>query len=118
MKIQGQHYRTIWVKENDPHIIQTIDQRLLPFQFKIVDLKEPVDFKVAISDMIVRGAPLVGVTAAFGIYAATLSSNTGKERKNYILEAAAMLKKTIFFFRRYLSHRNSFNIAFSQLKYF
>ena len=94
MKIQGQHYRTIWVKENDPHIIQTIDQRLLPFQFKIVDLKEPVDFKVAISDMIVRGAPLVGVTAAFGIYAATLSSNTGKERKNYILEAAAMLKKT------------------------
>ena len=94
MKIHGQQFRTIWVKENDPGIIQTIDQRLLPFQFEIVDLKKPEDFEVAISDMMVRGAPLIGVTAAYGIYSATLSPKTGNDKKAYILEVAESLRKT------------------------
>jgi len=94
MKIKGQHFRTIWVKENDPGVIQTIDQRLLPFQFEIIDLKKPVDFEVAISDMMVRGAPLIGVAAAYGMYSATLSQKTGKEREKYILEVAEALKNT------------------------
>ena len=94
MKIQGKHYRTIWVKEDDPTTIQTLDQRLLPFHFEIVDLKKPIDYEVAISDMIVRGAPLIGVAGAFGIYSATLSPIKGREREKYILEVAASLKKT------------------------
>jgi methylthioribose-1-phosphate isomerase len=60
MKIQGQYFRTIWIKEDDPGVVQTIDQRLLPFKFEIVELKKPEDFILAISEMVVRGAPLVG----------------------------------------------------------
>jgi methylthioribose-1-phosphate isomerase len=94
MRIQGQHFRSIWVKEDDSGIIQTIDQRLLPFKFEIVDLKKPEDFTYAISDMIVRGAPLIGVTAAYGIYSATLSYKTGKARESYLLNSAKALKNT------------------------
>lgn len=94
MKIRGQHFRTIWVKDNDPGIIQTIDQRLLPFQFEIMELKKPADYEMAISDMVVRGAPLIGVTAAYGMYSATLTIKTGDERKSYIREIAVNLKKT------------------------
>jgi len=90
MKIKGQHYRTIWVKEDEPEIVQTIDQRLLPFKFEIVDLKIPEDFETAIKEMIVRGAPLIGVTAAYGLYSATLS----KYYRHNIQEVAESLKKT------------------------
>jgi methylthioribose-1-phosphate isomerase len=94
MKIQEQHYRTIWIKPNDPGIIQTIDQRLLPFQFEVLDLKKPHDFEHAIRDMVVRGAPLIGVTAAYGIYSATLTNRTGKDRESYLMEVAQLLKNT------------------------
>jgi len=90
MKIKGQHYRTIWVKEDEPEVIQIIDQRLLPFKFEIVDLKIPEDYETAIVDMIVRGAPLIGVTAAYGLYAATLS----RQAKHDVYNVAESLKKT------------------------
>ena len=90
MKIKGQHYRTIWVKENEPGVVQTIDQRLLPFNFEILDLRTPEDYEWAIAEMIVRGAPLIGVTAAYGMYAATLS----KQSRHDILKVAKSLKKT------------------------
>lgn len=73
MKIQGKHYQTIWLKENDPKIIQVIDQRKLPFQFEIFDIKNVEDAFFAIKEMVVRGAPLIGVTAAFGMYLAALN---------------------------------------------
>lgn len=72
MKVNGRHYQTIWVKEGDDSIVQTIDQRVLPHQFEIVDLKTCDDAVHAIKDMIVRGAPLIGVTAAYGMYLAGL----------------------------------------------
>jgi methylthioribose-1-phosphate isomerase len=72
MKIGNTHFQSIWVKENDPGTIQVIDQRYLPFQFIIKDLKSPEDAIYAISEMVVRGAPLIGVTAAFGVYLAVL----------------------------------------------
>lgn len=91
MKIQGQHYRTIRVKENDRSTIQIIDQRTLPFIFKIVDLKTPEDVYLAIKDMAVRGAPLIGITAAWGIYLA-LKGYKGKNPGEYIKEKASYLK--------------------------
>lgn len=94
MRIQGQHYRTIWLKEGDPGIVQTIDQRLLPFKFELVDLKKPVDFIHAISEMVVRGAPLIGITAAYGLYIATLTPRTGKDREQHLQEVAERLRKT------------------------
>ncbi len=70
MKIQNKHYHTIWLKENDRHIVQVIDQRKLPFIFETMDLKSISDVFFAIREMVVRGAPLIGVTAAYGMYLA------------------------------------------------
>ena len=91
MKIQGKHYKTIWLKEGSPEIIQVIDQRKLPFQFEIVDLASVDDVFFAISEMVVRGAPLIGVTAAYGIYLGVLNFKGGdfkkyiKQVKSYFL---------------------------------
>ena len=73
MRIQGQHYHTIWLKEGNTEIIQVIDQRKLPFQFEIFELKTVDDVFYAIKEMVVRGAPLIGVAAAFGMYLAVLN---------------------------------------------
>ncbi len=61
--------------EEDPGIVSVIDQRKLPFELKVVKLKSGKDAYNAIAEMIVRGAPLIGVTAAYGIYLAGLNSD-------------------------------------------
>ncbi|RFB80927.1 S-methyl-5-thioribose-1-phosphate isomerase [Methylovirgula sp. 4M-Z18] len=66
MKVAGRHYRTIWPHE-DGHSVEIIDQRWLPHEFRVVTLKTVEDVATAIRDMWVRGAPLIGVTAAYGI---------------------------------------------------
>lgn len=68
MKIQGKHYHTIWLNNDNPQIVQVIDQRKLPFSFEIMDLKNVSDVFYAIREMVVRGAPLIGITAAYGMY--------------------------------------------------
>lgn len=75
MKIDGKHFRTIWEKPGDINTIQIIDQRLLPHKFEIVDLKKTDDFCRAIKDMYVRGAPLIGATAAYAMYIAVIESS-------------------------------------------
>ncbi len=72
MNIDGKHYRTIWLKEDDPNLVQIIDQRHLPHKFVIEDLKTVTDVARAIKDMHVRGAGLIGATAGFGMYIAAL----------------------------------------------
>lgn len=72
MKINGIPYRTIWLKNDDPGTVQIIDQRHLPHRFVIEDLTTLEDFEAAIRDMHVRGAPLIGSAAAFGMYVASL----------------------------------------------
>lgn len=91
MKINGKHFQTIWLKENQPEVIQIIDQRKLPFKFEILDLKSKEDVFTAICEMAVRGAPLIGVTAAYGIYMALLNYK-GRNIHSYILETAWYLK--------------------------
>lgn len=66
MKIDGKSYRTIWV-EKDGWSVGIFDQTLLPHVFKPVTLKMLEDAARAIKDMQVRGAPLIGATAAYGI---------------------------------------------------
>ncbi|MDH3337315.1 MAG: S-methyl-5-thioribose-1-phosphate isomerase, partial [Gammaproteobacteria bacterium] len=56
-------FRTIWLKPDDPSIVQIIDQRRLPHEYRIHDLASWQDGLVAIQDMYVRGAPLIGATA-------------------------------------------------------
>ena len=67
MKVEGKHYRTIWIKDG---IVQIIDQRWLPHKFVVEDLNSVDDFCSAIKDMHVRGAGLIGATAGFGMYIA------------------------------------------------
>jgi methylthioribose-1-phosphate isomerase len=65
---------------------------LLPFEFKIFDLKSADDVYFAIRNMVVRGAPLIGVTAAFGIYLALVNPGKSKLSNEYILEVAKKLE--------------------------
>ena len=95
MQINGKHYRTIWVKEGNEPTIQVIDQRRLPHALVIEDLDMPEDFARAIREMHVRGAPLIGVTAAYGMYNALFHAPADKRRLGkYIRDAADELKKT------------------------
>ena len=70
MKVDGRHYRTIWLKPDDARIVQLIDQRTLPHCFVIEDIATLEQMATAIRDMHVRGAPLIGAAAAFGMYLA------------------------------------------------
>ncbi|MBU0680991.1 MAG: S-methyl-5-thioribose-1-phosphate isomerase [Proteobacteria bacterium] len=74
MLVQSKPYRTIWPHSDNTGVVQIIDQRLLPHEFVIVNLRSVADFAMAIKDMYVRGAGLIGATAAFGMYAAALHS--------------------------------------------
>jgi methylthioribose-1-phosphate isomerase len=93
VKIQETQYQTIWLKEGNPKVIQVIDQRKLPFQFEIIDLRTAEDVFFAISKMVVRGAPLIGVTAAYGMYLAILNIEDSDFEK-YISEKAEYLKSS------------------------
>ena len=66
MKVGDKHFTTIWLNE-DGRSVDIIDQRWLPHEFRVVKLASLEDFATAIRDMWVRGAPLIGVTAAYGI---------------------------------------------------
>jgi methylthioribose-1-phosphate isomerase len=66
MNVGDKHYHTIWLNE-DGRSVDIIDQRWLPHEFRIVTLKTVSDVATAIRDMWVRGAPLIGVTAAYGV---------------------------------------------------
>lgn len=66
MNIKGKHYRTVWVS-GDGKAVEIIDQTKLPFKFEVVALTSAEMAATAIQDMWVRGAPLIGVVAAYGI---------------------------------------------------
>ena len=66
MKVDGTHYRSIWLNE-DRRSVEIIDQTLLPHRFETRSLQSPGDAAEAISNMRVRGAPLIGATAAYGV---------------------------------------------------
>ena len=72
MKIEGKKYRTIWFENN---VVKIIDQTKLPHQFIIKDLKTVKDSINAIKTMEVRGAPLIGATAAYGLVLSILEKN-------------------------------------------
>lgn len=66
MKVDGTPYRTIWLAA-DGETVEIIDQRFLPHEFRVVPLHTVEEAAVAIADMWVRGAPLIGATAAYGM---------------------------------------------------
>ena len=74
MKIDGKEYRTIWF-DTKSKVVKIIDQTKLPHQFVIKDLKTVKEAISAIKNMEVRGAPLIGATAAYGIVLAVKENN-------------------------------------------
>ena len=72
MKIKDKSYRTIWFDNNT---VKIIDQTKLPHQFIIKDLKTSKDAINAIKTMEVRGAPLIGATAAYGLVLSIIEKN-------------------------------------------
>src|SRR5689334_8318551 len=66
VKVDGKSYRTIWLGA-DGTTVQAIDQTLLPHKFVVRDFRSMEDAENAIRTMIVRGAPLIGAAAAYGV---------------------------------------------------
>ena len=75
MNVRGRHYRTIWPKPGDERVIQLIDQRFLPHQFVIEEVRTVPEMANAIREMHVRGAGLIGAAAGYGMYLATFESD-------------------------------------------
>lgn len=74
MNINGKQHRTIWPDPEDNHTICIIDQRRLPYELVIERLSSVEQTVTAIKDMHVRGAGLIGATAGFGMYLASLQA--------------------------------------------
>jgi len=72
MKVDGNDLRPIWL-DQDHKTVKIIDQRRLPHELVIEDVTTVDGTIFAIKDMMVRGAPLIGVTAAYGVYLAALN---------------------------------------------
>jgi methylthioribose-1-phosphate isomerase len=88
MKIHGKHYRTIWPRADEN--IEVIDQTKLPHAFQTAVLRTPEDCADAIRRMVVRGAPLIGATAAYGVAFAMKREPSSKA----LIEALDLLGST------------------------
>src|SRR5512147_666765 len=94
MKVKDRHFETIWIHPDNSAIVQIIDQRFLPFRFIIEDIHSAEEMYVAIKDMHLRGAPLIGAAGALGVYLALTGCNEEVISKSYIAEKATYLKSS------------------------
>src|SRR5881392_3100498 len=88
LRVSGTHYRTIWIAESGT--IRAIDQSRLPFELATIDLETLADAAQAIKTMVVRGAPLIGATAAYGMALAARANPSDA----HLAEAARTLQAT------------------------
>ncbi len=86
MKVAEKHYRTIW-PDARCKFVEIIDQTKLPFAFEIVRIENVAQMVHAIKTMQLRGAPLIGAAAAYGIALATLEDDSEEN----VLHAAVEL---------------------------
>ena len=86
MMVKGKQYRTIWPNKALSEVT-IIDQTYLPFEFKLRPLRSLNEVVEAIKKMRVRGAPLIGVAAAYGMAIALMKNSTDK----YLIEAKKLL---------------------------
>jgi methylthioribose-1-phosphate isomerase len=93
MLINNKQYRTIWLSD-DKQSVEIIDQRYLPFEFIIEKINNVLEMAEAIKDMHLRGAPLIGAAAGYGIYLAALEGKNKKDFDNHIKDSAGILEKT------------------------
>ena len=109
MRIEGKEYRTIWFENN---IVKIIDQTKLPHQFVIKELKTVNDAINAIKTMEVRGAPLIGATAAYGLVLAIIEKNDQsflKKSVNHLIESRPTAINLKWAVDRMMSKLSGFN---------
>jgi len=82
MNVDGKQLRTIWL-DNDNQTVQVIDQRQLPHRLEIMPLTTVDQVIYAIQEMVVRGAPLIGVTGAYGVL---IALSTTADEQQFISE--------------------------------
>ena len=87
MKVGEQYFRTIWLKPEDARVVQLIDQRALPHRFVVEEVRTVAEMAVAIKEMHVRGAGLIGAAAGYGMYLGMLAEMEARA-------AAALLRTT------------------------
>ncbi len=97
MKVDGRHFRTIWLKPGDEAVVQLIDQRFLPHRFVVEEVHTVEQMATAIREMHVRGAGLIGASAGYGMYLAAIEAATcpaALRVDEQLGRAAAQLKAT------------------------
>ena len=94
MKVRGEHFRTIWRKPDDERAVQMIDQRFLPHDFVIEEVRTVEQMAMAIREMHVRGAGLIGASAGYGMYLAALEAASRESFDEHITRAANQLRGT------------------------
>jgi len=97
VKVGGQHFRTIWLNPANEQVVQLIDQRFLPHRFVIEDVSTVAQMAIAIREMHVRGAGLIGASAGYGMYLAAIEAAGSPAVAGFdqhLANAAAQLKAT------------------------
>ena len=94
MLVNGTPYRTIWLSPTEEGTVCIIDQNRLPWDFQILKLTSTEEVARAIRDMQVRGAGLIGATAAYGMHLAALESEKRVNFLTYLKERAQSLCET------------------------
>ena len=94
MKVGGKYFRTIWRQPDDERVVQLIDQRFLPHDFVIEEVRNVEQMATAIREMHVRGAGLIGASAGYGMYLAALEAAGGDSFDERMTRAAAQLSTT------------------------
>jgi S-methyl-5-thioribose-1-phosphate isomerase len=90
MQINGKHYRTVWMENG---VVRMINQPALPHRFEIVDLPDYQQMAHAIQTMVVRGAPAIGASGAYGMVLAVNSAHPEKWQED-VQSAAKTLAAT------------------------
>ena len=93
MNVGGVPYRTIWPHPKQEGVVQIIDQRHLPHGFVVEDIQSVEAMVIAIRDMHVRGAPLIGAAAAWGLVLAARAASAD-QWPDRLKQAGERLKST------------------------
>jgi methylthioribose-1-phosphate isomerase len=94
VKVGSKHFRTIWRKSDDEHVVQLIDQRFLPHDFVIEEVRSVEQMATAIHEMHVRGAGLIGASAGYGMYLAALEAARRDSFDEHLTATAAQFTAT------------------------
>src|SRR6266446_2700041 len=94
MKVGAKHFRTIWRKPDDERAVQLIDQRFLPHDFVIEEVRSVEQMATAIREMHVRGAGLIGASAGYGMHLAALEAAGRDSFDEHMTRATTQLSAT------------------------